>query len=114
MGVGQASIAAATAVVGYDLAQGLMWQQSSMDRALTGFAIAGSTAAADTKIGLYIDTVKIGEFYNTAAGVPNMDSLVPLDGNFIPAGAMIHIYVEDAPTTNAINLILTWEEVDLD
>ncbi len=112
MGVGQFSVAAATAVVGYDLATGTIWQQSSVDRALTGFGLKGSTAGADTKISLYIDTVKVGEFYNTTTGFPNKDDVQEMDSNFVPAGAQIHIYVDDAPATNAINGIITWDEVD--
>lgn len=110
MGVGQFSIAAATAVLGYDLAQGTIWQQQSKNRYLTGFALKGSAAAVDTKVDLFIDTVKIGEFYNTNTGMANMDDVIPLDGNFCPSGSMIHIYVTDAPTTNPINGILTWRE----
>lgn len=112
MGVGQTSVAAATAVVGYDLATATIWQQSSVDRALTGFALKGSAAAVDTKVSLYVDTVKIGEFFNTNTGFPNQDDVVDLDDNYVPAGAMIHIYVDDAPATNPINVILTWDEVE--
>lgn len=114
MGVGQFSTAAATAALGYDLASGQIWQTSSNDRALNGFALKGSAAANDTKVDLYVDTVKIGEFYNTSTGFPNMDDVIPLDGNFIPSGAQIHIYVTDAPATNPINGILVIEEVDMD
>lgn len=112
MGVGQNSVAAATAVVGYDLAGGTQWQQQSVDRALTGFALCGSAAAADTKISLYVDTVKIGEFYLITTGVPTMDHLIPLDNNFVPAGAQIHVYVDDAPATNPVNVLLTWDEIE--
>ena len=112
MGTGQASVAAATAVVGYDLATGTIWQQSSVGRALTGFAIKGSAAAGDTKVSVYVDTVKVAEAYNINTGFPNNDDLITLDSNYVPAGAMIHIYVDDAPGTNPINLILTWDEVE--
>lgn len=111
MGVGQTSVAAATAVVGYDLASNTQWQQQSVGRALTGLAIKGSAAANDTKISLYVDTVKIGEFYNTNTGFPNMDDLVDLDMNYVPPGAQIHIYVDDAPATNPVNVVVTWQEV---
>jgi hypothetical protein len=112
MGVGQASVAAATAVLGHDLANGQIFQQQSVDRALTGFAITGSAAAGDTKVDLYIDTVKIGEFFNTTTGFPTQDHLVKLAGNFIPSGAQIHCYVTDAPATNPINIMLTWDDVE--
>lgn len=111
MGVGQFSVAAATAVVGQDLAKDTIWQQQAKNRALTGFGLKGSGAALDTKVSLFVDTVKIGEFYNTGAGMANMDDMIPLDMNFVPAGAQIHIYVDDAPVTNPINGILTWREI---
>ena len=111
MGVGQFSIAAATAALGYDLANGQIWQNSSSDRAVMGFALKGSAAANDTKVDFYVDTVKIGEFYNTSTGFPNMDDVVPLDGNYVPAGAQIHIYVTDAAATNPINGIVVFEDL---
>lgn len=112
MGTGTNSVAAATAVVGYDLAANTIWQQQSVARALTGFALKGSAAATDTKVSVYVDTVKVGEFWNTGTGFPNMDDLFPLDSNYVPAGAMIHIYVDDAPGTNPINLMITFDEVE--
>lgn len=111
MGVGQTSVAAATAVVGYDLANGTNWQNQSKHRALTGFAIKGSAAAGDTKVDLLIDTVKVGEFYNISTGFPNMDDLIPMDNLFIPAGAQVHVLVTDAPATNPINIMFVWEDV---
>jgi len=111
MGVGQISIAAATAVLGYDLFQNTIFQQQGKNRALTGVALKGSTAAADTKVDLFIDTVKLGEFYNTGTAFPNMDDVIPLDGNFVPAGTQLHMYVTDAPATNPINAIVTWKDV---
>jgi len=110
MGIGQTSVAAATAVVGYDLAQNTFWQNMAKNRALRGIGVAGSAAALDTKIDVFVDNVKIGDFYNTGTGLPNNDSILPLQGNFVPAGALIHCYVTDAPVTNPINIILVWDE----
>jgi len=112
MGVGMASVAAATAVLGYDLAKDTIWQSSAHDRALTGFGIKGSAAANDTKVSLYVDNVKIGEFYNTDTGFPNMDNVIPLSGNYVPKNSDIHVYVDDAPATNPINIIVVWQELD--
>ena len=109
MGVGEVSIAAATAVVGYDLLTGERWQSMGVPRALTGIALAGSAAALDTKIGLYIDDVYIGSFLNSATGAVLLDAhLRPLDRNYVPPYAQIHAIVEDAPATNPINLTITW------
>ena len=111
MGIGQNSVAAATAVVGYDLAAGTIWQQQSQDRALTGFGVKGSAAAGDTKVSLYIDAVKVAELYNTSTGFPNQDDVAELDA-YCPGGSQLHIYVDDAPGTNPINVIVTWDDMD--
>lgn len=110
MGIGQASVAAATAVVGYDLLKDTWFQNIARNRYVTGFGLAGSAAALDTKVELFIDTVKIGDFYNSGTGLPNNDSILPLDKLFCPAGALVHVYITDAPVTNPINCILRWEE----
>lgn len=110
MGMGQASIAAATAVLGYDLTTGQIWATSSADRALTGFAITGSAAGGDTKVDVFIDQVKIGEFFNTTTGYPTRDHFYALD-NFVPAGSKISIIVTDAAASNPVNIVMTWDEM---
>ncbi len=108
MGIGVNSVAAATAIVGYDLAQNTIWQQQSTPRVLKGFALKGSTAAGDTKVSMYIDTVKVGEFYNTGTAFPNIDDVFPMN-NYVPPGAQLHIYVDDAPATNVLNVKVLWD-----
>lgn len=112
MGVGQISVAAATAVVGYDLLVGEWFQQMPDDRVLTGIGLAGSAAALDTLVELFVDTVKVGEFYNSAAGAVLMDAhMIDLADIYVPGGSRIFVYVIDAPTTSPINLVLEWEEI---
>lgn len=110
MGVGQVSVAAATAVVGYDLARDTTWQSSGRRRALSGLGLCGSAAGGDTKISLYIDTVRVGEFYNITTGLPTNDHIIVLDNYFVPPFATIHAIVDDAPATNPINLTLKWAD----
>ena len=110
MGIGQVSVAAATAVVGYDLIDGEWFASMGEDRALTGIGLAGSAAALDTQCELFIDDVKVGNFYNTATGAVLMDAhMQPLDYLYVPAFATIHLYVTDAPATNPINAVIEWE-----
>lgn len=105
--IGQVSVAAATAVVGYDLFRDQTWRVSSKARRLRGMAVAGSAAALDTTVDLYIDQYHVGKFYNSATGAPIIDQhMVPLKGNLVPAGATIACIVSDAPATNPINVIL--------
>lgn len=104
-------VAAATAIVGYDLLTGQYFSQLPQHRALTGIGFKGSAAAADTEIELFIDTVKIGLFRNTGTGYPNNDDIIPLEGNFIPGGSTLHAYVTEAPSTNPIFLVLIIQDV---
>ncbi len=104
------SIAAATAVVGYDLAKDTVWQRSSKPRVLRGVGVCGSAAGADTKIDIMIDTVKVGEAYNVTTGLPTQDH-VNRFSNYVPPNADFHLYVTDAPVTNPINVLVQFDEI---
>ena len=110
MGTGQISVAAATAVVGYDLFQDEWFQIMNEDRELTGIGVAGSAAALDSLLELFVGTRKVGEYFNKATGAVLMDAhRVALDED-VEAGDMLHLYVVDAPATNPLNVDLEWEE----
>lgn len=111
MGMGQASVAAATAALGYDLTTGQIWAVQGNDRALTGFAICGSAAAGDTKVDVYVDQVKVLEAYNTTTGFPTKDHFYMVDA-YVPAGSKISVIVTDAASTNPINIVVVWEDMD--
>lgn len=103
------SVAAATAVVGFDLFSDEWFQQLSDDRDLTGIGVAGSTAGLDTLLELFVGTEKIGEFYNSAPGMVLMDAhMMDIDAD-VPEGELLHLYVVDPPVTNPINVVLTWD-----
>lgn len=107
--IGQNSVAAATAVVGYDLADGTNWQAVGFDRMLNGAALKGSAAAGDSKVDIFIDQEKVAELFNTGVGFPNMDDMYPLEVP-VPAFSKIRILVTDAPTTNPLNVACSFEE----
>ena len=112
MGTGYVSVAAATAVVGYDLFSDEWFQSMGSDRALTGIGVAGSAAALDFLCQLFIDDVFIGEYYNAATGAVLVDAhMVPLDELYVPAFAKIRCVVEDAANTNPINVMLIWDDL---
>ena len=106
--IGEFSIAAAVAVVGYDLARDTTWQAAQRPRFLRGAALAGSAAALDTIVDIFVDSVKVGELYNSATGAPTRDHLFPVGAN-VPSGANIKLIDRDAPGTNPINGILDIE-----
>jgi hypothetical protein len=105
------SVAAATAVLGADLFSGEVWARSPMNRALDGVALKGSAAAGDTQVEIYIDEVRVGDFFNNSTGFPNMDDLVPLERLGIPAGAQLRAIVRDAAASNPINIMVAIEDV---
>jgi hypothetical protein len=106
-----ATVAAATAVVGYDLFNGLVFSRAPNDRIITGFGLKGSTAALDTLVDLYVDETRIaGGLANTGTGVPNNDDILEMEDLFVPGGAQIRCIVVDAPTTNPINALISLED----
>jgi hypothetical protein len=105
--LGSVSIAAATAVVGYDLTRDQLWKQAGHPRRMVGLALCGSTAAGDTKVIVYVGTRRVAEVYNTAAGFPTRDHQKPMNEP-IPAGTALAVIVDDAPVTNPINLEVTF------
>ena len=104
--IGQVSVAAGTAVAGYDIFRDQVWNTSAKARYLYGIAVAGSAAGGDCSFNLYIDQFHVGEFFVTATGWPTRDHVIPLKGNAVPPGAKIAAIMVVAPTTNPINVIL--------
>ena len=101
------SMAAASATVGTDLFMGEIYQQSPNPRVLSGLAIAGSAAAVDTKLSLFVGTMKVGAMYNQRTGQPKVnEDMLDVGEIPIPPGEMLHLYVDDAPATNPINWIV--------
>ena len=112
MGSLRQSVAAATAVVGYDLLQDARQQVVSYDRALWGLMLTGSATAGDTVIELYVEDVLVGTYSNTSTGEGTVDAdLQPLDNIYVPGGAKIHAIVKDAPSTNPIIIKLFWRDL---
>ena len=104
--IGQVSVAAATAVVGYDLFKDTIWQQAPYPRILSGVGCAGSAAALDTKVSIYVGITKVGEFYNSSTGAVLVNQHMFAMNEEVAAGDLLHAYVDDAPLTNPINMVV--------
>jgi hypothetical protein len=106
------SVAAAVAVVNYDILQNERWTRSPVNRTLVAMGLAGSAAIGDTQVDYYIDEVRIAGLFNTATGFPQVNrDMQPMGGLFIPAGAQLSGIVIDAAATNPINTTLSIEDL---
>lgn len=106
-----AAVAAATAVVGFDLFTDEVWSRSPVDRVLTGSGIAGSAVIGDSEVELFIDEVRVGSFLNNRLLVPTQDEIQALEDLFIPAGAQLRSIVRDAPATSILYHTVVIEDV---
>lgn len=105
------SVPAATAVVDADLFTGEVWSRAPQNRVVTGMGLRGSAAAGDSEIELFIDEVRVGNFFNNDLGFPDNDDLLPLENLAVPAGAQLRAIVRDAPATNPLNGMIALEDV---
>ncbi len=106
------SVAAATAVVGYDLLTAEPQARSPKNRALMSVAYTGSAVIGDTKIDMFIDEVRVGSFYNSALLTPQTDrDRQALEALFVPAGAQLRAIVTDAPASNPVYLQVGLQDV---
>lgn len=106
-----AQIAAATAVVGYDLLTAQPDARVPYPRIMDGVALVGSAAAGDTVIELRINGRRVGTYSNTATGVgvDKERDLMPLD-LYVGANQLIEAVVTDAASTNAVVLQLEFHK----
>jgi len=110
MSSGSVSVAAAIAVVNYDLFKDTRFKHmADRHRKLTGIKVTGSAAAGDTEVEVFVGTTYIGNFFNTATGFGNADDVQDADA-LIQAGEELFCMVKDAPTTDPINIQLIWNE----
>lgn len=107
-----ADVAAATAVVGFDLFSGEVWARTPQDRVLNGIAYTGSAVIGDTEIEVYIDEVRVGSFFNSALLTPQVDrDIQPLESLGVPGGAQLRANVVDAPATSIVYAMVALEDV---
>lgn len=101
--------AAATALVGVDLARNERQRSSSQLRILKGVAVVGSAVVDDFSCSIYIENFYVGRFRNTHAGVLQVDSqsdVIRVGPHAVPPGAQISVICDLAATTNPINVQL--------
>lgn len=101
----QQSVAAATAVVGYDLLRDDLLATAQYARTINAAGLAGSAAALDTIVDIYVGPTFVARLFNTATGAVLVNAhMFPVRNVFVPAGQRVQAKVVDAPATNVINL----------
>lgn len=101
--IGQVSIAAAAALVGYDCFTNEKWNVAGAQRLLRGIAMTGSTAAGDCEADLFVGSRLITHLFNSATGFPQREHLKPLGQIFVPTGSKISMIITNAAVSNPIN-----------
>jgi hypothetical protein len=107
-------VAAATAVVDYDLCQDKMFQKSSKPRRLVKIAFVGSTATGDCHADVYFGSEKVMSIQNSAALTayePEKDWYWHSSKLFLPAGVPLRIIVTDAANSNPVYVGVDLQEM---
>lgn len=105
MALEEVSVAAAVAVIDFNLLGSSTFRQAGIFRTIRGVALAGSAAALDTLVEIIVGTNVVARCFNKATGAPTRDHLFPV-GAGVPANTEVSARIVDAPTTNPINLVI--------
>jgi len=101
------SVAAATAVVGYDLLTNRPdIAVSSVARVLRAVGLTGSAAAGDAAVDIKVAARTVSTLFNSATGFPTADAAKFETAYHVPAGSPVSVIVTDAPATNPLNLLV--------
>jgi len=101
----EVSIAAATAIVDYDLFTNVPGAEVLLGERVLFVALKGSAAAGDTRVRVMVGTTLVAWLYNNDTGAPNRNDLIPVGTKKRPIGRIYGI-VTDAAATNPIYLLV--------
>ncbi|GEM_PF-3106748 len=107
--IAQNSVAAATAVLGYDMMTGVSVKAASFPRRLEAVGLRGSAAAGDAAVRIMIGQTEVAVLYNDTTGFVNRDAMFRV-GIGVPKDAEVKAYVTDAPATNPLNIALDFTD----
>lgn len=100
-------VAAATAVLGYNVLQNRPDVQSAgRNRTLRGFALTGSAVIGDCSVDIKVGDRVVGTFYNSALLTPQRDRDIMPMSIHVPAGTPVSVIVVDAPATSIMYSML--------
>jgi len=101
------SVAAAVAVVGYDLLTNRPdIAVASQPRTLRAVGLTGSAAAGDAAVDIKVASRTVATLFNSALAFPTADAATFATSYLVPAGSPVSVIVTDAPATNPLNLLI--------
>jgi len=107
MALTQVSVAAATAVLGYNLlANRPDVASSGRARVIRGIAVTGSAVVGDSRVQVKVGNNVVATLYNTALGFATQDASTFKTQYAVPPSSPISIIVDDAPATNPLNILI--------
>lgn len=101
----EVTVAAATAVLAYDLLKDVVGKRDSSPRTLIGIGLAGSAVAGDAAVDIMVNSIPVATLYNLVLAWPTKDHILPCN-IFVPGDAELAAVVVDAPVTSPLNLVL--------
>ena len=99
------SVAAAVAILDYNLLQSSPHRQTTGDRTLRAVALTGSAAPGDSAVSILVNQTEVARIYNSKTGFPNRDDLKAV-GVRVPSNAEIAAIVVDAAATNPLTFMM--------
>lgn len=108
------SVAAATAVVGYDLMVNDRMAKMGINRTIRKIALVGSAVLQDSLTELKIDGKLVATLSPTTIGVvePKTDTDIKNVNFYVPANAQVEWVVTDAPATNPLIAYIEFNEYE--
>lgn len=118
MVVAMETVAQATAVIGYNIADGKWWQESARARIMTKIGLVGSANGGDCKVEIFFGDQKVAEWANTLGGAAGATVGLTRDhfqdlavGFVLGAGIPINVKIIDAADTNPIQFGIELKEL---
>lgn len=107
MAISQVSVAAATAVLGYDLLSGRPdIANNGVPRIIRSLGLTGSAAIGDAAVDVKVSNVVVATLFNNSLDFPTADAGMFETMYAVPAGTPVSVIVTDAPATNPLVLLI--------
>lgn len=100
------SVAAATAVLGYNLLRDEVNRTVGYDRIIVAYGLTGSAVVGDTVVQVKVGGAVKATIINTVLGVAVTRDHMLADRIFVPRNVEVEAVVTDAAATNPVSFVL--------